>query len=183
MEHYLKELEEALKITVSKLKEELKGIRSNRPSVEMLEDIPVQAYDQTVPLKQLGSLGVGQNEILVTVWDKNVAGAVMGAIQNAKLGFSVSSQGENVIRATLPSLTNERREEISKLVKRTAEEFKVQVRARREETMKKTKASEEKGEMTEDDLMSAKKKIQEFTDKANEEIETAVSGKLQEIQQ
>lgn len=179
----MKELEEALKAVTAKFKEELKGIRSNRPSVEMLEDLPVQAYGQTVPLKQLGSLGVGQREITVTVWDKSVAGAVMGAIQNAKLGFSVSAQGENIIRATLPSLTEERREEVSKLVRRTSEEFRVQVRTRRDDVMKKIKAAEEKGELTEDDLATAKKKIQESVDEANSDIEAAVSGKLKEIQE
>jgi ribosome recycling factor len=182
MEHYLKELEEGLQNASSKLKEELKGIRSNRPSVEMLEDLPVTAYGQTMPLKQVGSFSVGQREIMITVWDKNVAGAVAGAIQNAKLGFSVSAQGENVIRASLPSLTEERREEISKLVRRTSEEFRVQVRSRRDETLKKIKAAEEKGELTEDDMASAKKKVQEEVDEANSQIEAAVQAKLSEIQ-
>lgn len=179
---YIKELAEALKTTTSKLKEELKGIRSNRPSVEMLEDLPVSAYGQIMPLKQVGSFSVGQREIMITVWDKNVAGAVAGAIQNAKLGFSVSAQGENVIRASLPSLTEERREEIGKLVRKTSEEFRVQVRARRDETLKKIKAAEEKAELTEDDVARAKKDAQEAVDEANAEIEAAVQAKLSEIQ-
>jgi ribosome recycling factor len=182
MDYFLDELAKNLKGIISKLQEELKGIRSNRPSVEMLEDLPVSAYGQTMPLKQVGSFSVGQREILITVWDKSVAGAVAGAIQNAKLGFSVSMQGESVIRASLPSLTEERREEIGKLVKRTAEDFRVQVRSRRDETLKKFKAAEEKGELTEDDISSAKKKVQEEVDETNSEIEMAVAAKLKEIQ-
>lgn len=184
METYLKELDEAFKSIVSKLKEELKTMRSNRASVDLVEDLPVEAYGQTMSVKQLGSLSLGpQREIFITVWDKGVMGAVIGAIQNAKLGLSVSAQGEMIIRATLPSLSSERREELSKMVKKTVEEFRVQVRSRRDEVNKKLKAAEDKGELTEDDMATAKKLIQEATDKGNAEIEKILESKLKEIQE
>lgn len=180
MEIYLKELEAELKTVLSHFKEELKGLRSNRPSVEVLEDIIVNVYGQIMTVKQLASLSISQREIQINVWDKSVMSAVMGAINDAKLGFSFQNEG-NIIRAFLPQLSSERREEVSKIARKTAEEFRVQVRGRREDVNKKIKAAEDNGELTEDDSFTCKKKIQDLVDKANSEIENFLENKIKEI--
>src|SRR6266404_7020558 len=119
-EQFLKDLESALKITHDKLRDELAAIRGNRPSVELLEDIRLNLYDQELTVKQMGSLSVmPPRSIQITVWDKDAVGAVMKAIENAKAGLSVRNDGQNII-ATLSQLGNERREELMKLVKKTS---------------------------------------------------------------
>lgn len=182
MEEFLKELESELNSVVSHFKDEVKGLRSNRPSVEILEDLPVNAYGQMMSLKQLGSLSIQQREIQISVWDKTAVGAVMGAINDAKLGFSVQNDG-NVIRAFLPQLSSERREELVKVAKKTSEEFRVQIRGKRDDINKKVKSAEEEGELTEDEAFNGKKKIQDAVDKANSEIEKILENKIKEIQE
>lgn len=182
MEKYLKELETELKNVVTHLKDEIRGMRSNRASVEVLDDLPVNAYGQMMTIKQLGSLSVQQREIQISVWDKGVIGPIMSAISESNLGFSVQNDG-NIIRAFLPQLSSERREELIKAVKKIAEEYRVQVRNRRDEVNKKVKAAEEEGELTEDEVFNGKKKIQDLTDKTNSEIETVLENKIKEIQE
>lgn len=182
METYLKELDTELKAVVSRLKDELRGLRSNRPSVEGLEDLPVSVYGQMMTVKQLGSLSVQQREIQINVWDKAAVGAVMGAINDAKLGFSLQNEG-NIIRAFLPQLSSERRDELAKQAKKVTEEFRVQVRSHRDDINKKVKAAEEEKELTEDEAFNGKKKIQEVVDKANKDIDNLLENKIKEIQE
>lgn len=180
-EQFLKESEELFRAIALKLKEELRMIRSNRPSLDLLENLKVSVYNDMLPIKQLGSLGiVPPREVTVSVWDKTAVSHVMKAIQEASLGFTVSNDG-NVIRATLPALTNERREELGRLVKKTAENARIQLRGRRDEAMKKIKTAEEKKETSEDATFKLREKIQKFTDERNKEIELLVEGKLKEL--
>lgn len=181
IEKFLKELESEFGVIFSRIKEELGMIRSNRPSVEFLENIKVNVYDQWMTIQQLGALGVQPpRDILITAWDKNAVGAIMKAIEDAKIGLSVSNDG-NVIRASLPVLTEERKQELAKLVKKISENYRIQVRARRDEAMKKAKAAEDSGEVNEDQEFKLKEKIQKQVDEANRKIEEAVGKKLAEL--
>ena len=101
----------------------------------------------------------------------------MKAIENAKIGLTTSNDG-NVIRASLPSLTDERREEFTKLIKKTSENFRIQIRTRRDEVMKEMKAAG----LNKDQEFKAKEKVQEKVDEANKKIEELVEKKLKEIQ-
>lgn len=180
-EQHLKELESSLKAIKEKLGEELRAIRGSRPSVDLLQGIKVNYYGQEMPVKQLGSLSVlPPRSIQISVWDKNAVGPVVKAIENAKIGLSVTNDGQNVI-ATLSPLMAERRDELTKLVKKNAEVARIQVRARRDETIKKLKDAEGKKEMTEDEVFKTKEKIQKAVDEANKQIETLVDGKLKEL--
>src|SRR3989344_6519224 len=180
-DQHLKDLESHLKTIVEKLREELRAVRGNRPSVDLIEDIKVNYYDEELPIKQLGSLSIlPPRSIQINVWDKNAVGAVMKAIENAKRGFSVSNDGNNVI-ATISPLMSERREELSKLVKKTAENSRIQARARRDEIIKKLKDAESKKEATEDDVFKAKERAQKAVDGTNGQIEKMVRGKLTEL--
>lgn len=177
----LKELEIRLKQAVEHLKTELQSVRGNRPSLGLLEDIKVDYYGQALALKQLGSLAIRPpRDIEVNVWDKSAVGAVAKAIEAVKAGFSVASEG-NIVRVSLPPLTNERRAELEKLVKKMAESSRIAVRNERDEAIKKTKAAEEERKLNEDDVFRAKEEIQKTVDKVNQNIESLLEAKLKEL--
>ncbi len=180
-EQIIKDLEASLLSVTQKLKQELGQIRGNRPSVEMLENLRVSLYDQNLSIRELGSLSVlPPRTIQITVWDPGALGAVMKAIDNAHLGLSTTNDGNN-IRAMLSPLGNERRDELTKVVKKTAEAARIQVRAKREDAIKRLKDAEGSKSITEDDAFKGKDKIQKATEKANGDVEGMVNVKLGEL--
>ncbi len=180
-EQIIKELEAALAETVGKLKQEFGQIRGNRPSPDMIQDIKINLYDQMLSIRELGSLSVlPPRTIQITVWDPDAVPAIMKAIETAHLGLSTNNDGMN-IRATLSPLGDERRDEMTKLVKKMSETARIQVRARREDAMKRLKDSESRKEITEDDVFKGKEGIQKVTDKANGEIEALTKNKTEEL--
>ncbi|RJQ28363.1 ribosome-recycling factor [Candidatus Parcubacteria bacterium] len=180
-ETHLKELESGLRTLTDRFKQDIQMIRGNRPSVDLIESIKVSLYDQSLAINQLGSLSVvPPRGINITVWDKNAVGAVAKAVENAKVGLSVSTDG-NTIRASLSPLGEERREELIKLTGKTAEGARIQVRHTRDEAIKKIKAAGESRELTEDQVFKLKEKIQKAVDKANSDIEVLVDQKLNEL--
>lgn len=180
-EQIVKDLETALAGVTGKLQQELGQIRGNRPSPDMVQDIRLEIYDQQLTIRELGSLNIlPPRTIQITVWDPAAVGPVMKAIDDAHLGLSTSSDG-TTIRATLSQLGDERREEMSKLVKKTAEATRIQIRARREDAVKRLKDSEGRKEITEDDAFRGKEKIQKAIDKANGEAEAMMNAKLDEL--
>ena len=180
-DQFLKELEGFLRGTSERLREEFRAVRGNRPSVELLENVKVNYYDQQCTVKQLGSLSLrAPRDIEIQAWDKNAVPAVMKAIEDAKIGMTVTNDG-NVIRASLPTLTDERRQEMVKLAKKAAEASRIQVRSYRDEQIKKLKAAQEKDEITEDAFFKTKEKIQKAVDGTNQEIESALDNKIREV--
>lgn len=181
MDTYIKELESNLSAVVGKFKEEIRGVRSNRPSAEIVENINVPAYDSFMPIKQLGTITVGsQREIVIGLWDKDIVNAVVKAIEEAKIGLSVQGEGLT-IRCFLPALSEERRQEFVKLVKRMSEDARISVRTTREATIKKLKSAEDSGELNEDMTFKAKEKAQKAVDFANSEIEKNLEAKIKEL--
>ena len=181
MDTYLKELEDKLKAAVFKFKEEVGGVRSSRPSPELVENIYVEAYGQSMQVKQLGTIPIGgSREIVISLWDKEVLQPVVKAIEAAGAGLSVQSDGLTV-RAFLPALSEERRQEFMKLAKRISEDARIQVRMTREETMKKLKSAEDEGILNKDGVFKAKEKAQKLVDNANAEIEKNLEAKIKEL--
>ena len=177
----LKDLDAALSGVVGKFKQDLGGIRGNRPSPEMLQDVRVNVYDQNLSIRELGSLSVlPPRTIQITLWDKDAVPAVMKAIEGGHLGLTVSNDGLN-IRATLSPLGNERREEMMKLVRKTSETARIEIRQRREDAVKRLKDAEARKEATEDDAFRAKDKIQKSVDKANKDVEAMMDAKIGEL--
>lgn len=177
----MKELKTKLEATVGKLRQDLQSMRSSRPSIEMIKDIKVGMYDGIMTVEQLGSLAVvPPRTIAVSAWDKAAVGPVQKAIEEAGRGFSVSADG-NTIRATLSALGDERREELTKTAKKSAEGARISVRAERDEAIKKLKAGEDKGELSEDDVFKLKQEAQKAVDEANKAIESHLSKKLAEF--
>jgi len=180
-EQITKDLEVALAGVTSKLKEDFGQIRGNRPSPDMIQNIRLNLYDQSLSIRELGSLSVlPPRTIQITVWDPGAIGAVMKAIDDAHLGLSTNNDG-TTIRATLSPLGDERRDEMTKLVKKISEASRIQIRARREDAVKRLKDSESRKEATEDDVFKGKEKIQKAIDKANGEVEAMVNGKFAEL--
>jgi ribosome recycling factor len=132
-EQIVKDLEVSLAGVIAKLRQDFGQIRGNRPSADMIQDIKINLYDQWLTVRELGSLSVmPPRTIMISVWDKDAIGPLMNAIDAAHLGLSVTNDG-TTIRATLSSLGNERREELMKLVKKTTESCRIEIRGKREE--------------------------------------------------
>jgi ribosome recycling factor len=181
MESHINELKGHLDAITTKLKDELRAVRSNRPSVGLIEEIPVECYGQRLTVREVGSLAIRPpRTIEVTIWDKAAVPAVMKGIEEAKIGLSVSNDG-NTVRASLPALTDERREEFSKLVKKMSEEARIQVRSRRDDAMKKAKTAQDAKQLSEDQVFTLKEKLQKTVDEANKRIEGLLDEKLAEL--
>jgi ribosome recycling factor len=180
-EQIVKDLEAGLSGIVSKLKQDIGQIRGNRPSAEMIQDIRINIYGQMLTIRELGSLSVlPPRTIQVALWDKDAVAPVTRAIEEAHMGLSVNNDGLT-IRATLSALGNERREELGKLVKKTTEAARIQVRGKREDAIKRLKDGESRKELTEDDSFKSKEKIQKAVDKANKDAEALMEAKLTEL--
>ncbi len=177
----IKQLDLKLKSIVESFRNDLSGLRANRPNPKMVEDVPVEYMEQRMAVKQLGSISVvPPRELQISVWDKNSLATVAKAIESANLGLSVAVTG-NIIRVILPALSDERRAELMKLAKKFSEEARIRIRAARDEENKKIDAAEKAKVITKDDQFKSKKQAQELVDKANKEIEAQLAAKVKEI--
>src|SRR3989344_6323628 len=141
MEQDLKFFEKALQSIVDKFREEISGIRTNRPSTKLLEEIKVDYFGQMLPVKQLASLSVvPPREINVTAWDPTSVAAIAKAIEGVHMGLSISVDG-GTVRVNLPPMSDERRKEMIKIAKSISEKDKISVRLLRDDVNKKAKAS------------------------------------------
>lgn len=176
----LKDLEIKTKEIIDRFRQELSGIRGGRPVSKLVEDISVDYFGQKLAIKQLGSISVVlPREIQIAVWDKNIVPPIGKAVE-AALNVGVNIEG-NIARVNLPPLSEERRGELTKVVKKEAEEARIKIRALRDDILKKIKTGEEEGKITEDDKFKLKEQIQKSVDKVNEEIEKSLENKIKEI--
>lgn len=183
MESILQSFKERAADIVDRFKREVASVRTNRPSASLVEGIMVTYYDQTIPLRQVGSVSVvPPREIHVQVWDKAATAAVVKAIEVSSLGLTPSVEG-NVVRLFLPELSEERREEFTRHVKKIAETFRIEIRAVRDETNKTIKKKEAADELTEDDVFKAREEVQKAVDAANKTIEAILDEKIREIRE
>ena len=176
-----KPMEEKMKKTISVLKEELAGIRAGRANPAILDKISVDYYGSPTPINQLGNISVPEARvILIQPWDAKVIKEIEKAIQKSDIGINPNSDGK-VIRLVFPPLTEERRKELTKVVKKHGEESKVAIRAIRRDAIEHFKVQKKNGEMTEDGLKEAEKDVQNITDKFIAEIDKIVESKDKEI--
>lgn len=181
MEEIIKALTAQVKIVVEKVRQDFLGIRANRPTAALVENIQVEYYGQLLPIKQLGSIAImPPREIRVTLWDKNAVGATEQAIRGSKVGLSPSIEG-TVIRLAVPPLTSERRAELMKLIKQQAEEGRIRIRAQRDEANKRIALLESEKKISEDQKFSLKDRAQKVVDKGVAEIEKLLLEKNKEI--
>ncbi|MGH7737940.1 MAG: ribosome recycling factor [Candidatus Tyrphobacter sp.] len=160
---------------------EFTAIRTGRANPALLDRIVVEAYGQPMALKQVAGISTPDaRTIVVTAWDKNVVGDVKKAIEKSDLGITPSVDGTNV-RLGLPPLTEERRKELVKVVKKKAEDSRVAIRNVRHHAHDGVKAQLRSHAITEDDNKRMTDQLQKLTDRYIKEIDVLVAGKEKEI--
>ena len=163
------------------LKKNLNSMRSGQASPAMLENVKVSYYGQITPMTQVGTIVAPEPQLLVvSPWDKGAIKEIERSIQKLNLGGAISNDG-NVVRMTLPSLTEERRQEIAKQVRQIGEEHKVAIRNIRRDANDEAKQLEKDKAISEDDLKHARNEIQKMTDKAIEDVSQLIADKEKEI--
>jgi len=156
-------------------------VRTGRASVAILDGIKVDYYGVPTPLNQVASLSTPESRLIViSPWDTGSIGAIEKAIQKSELGLMPSNDGK-IIRLAIPQLTEERRKELVKNVKKMAEECKVKLRNNRRETNDRFKALKKDGKISEDELFTYQDEVQKLTDKYIEKTDAVLQGKEKEI--
>ena len=172
---------EKMQKTTSGLQGDLRSIRAGRANPQLLERVVVDYYGVQTPLTQMGNITAPEPRMLViSVWDQKALPLVEKAIIKSDLGLNPSNDGK-IIRLVIPELNEERRKELTKLVRKSAEEAKVAVRSIRRDAMDQFKKLEKNGDITEDDRTKAEKKMQDKTDEAIKGIDNIGAQKEKEI--
>jgi len=173
--------EEKIVKSIDFLKENLNTVRAGRANPALLDKVTVDYYGTPTPLKNLANIAVPDPRLLlIAPFDPKSLNEIEKAINIANIGINPSNDGK-VIRLQIPSLTEERRKELTKIVNKYGEEAKIAVRNERREANEILKKQEKDGELTEDDLKSEEKLVQKATDEAISEIDSIVEKKTVEI--
>lgn len=181
LQEVLKEAERKMSAVIDSTKREFATIRTGRATPSLLDRVTVDYYGTETPLNQLASISVPEPRMLmVQPWDKSAVKAIEKAILTSDLGLTPSSDG-NVIRIPIPPLTEERRKELVKLVRKVAEEKRVAVRNIRRDANEEVKSLEKSGEISEDESRRTQSEIQELTDKYIEQVDELLAAKEKEI--
>jgi ribosome recycling factor len=167
--------------TVDSLRQELTRIRTGKANPALLDNIRVRCYEQEMPLKQVASIAVPDpRQIVVQPWDKSILSQIEKAIQKADLGLNPHSDG-SFLRIPIPSLTEERRRDLVKAVKKMVEESKIALRNIRRDAIEQLKSGEKDGEFSEDESRRAQDKVQDLIDEKTSDLEDILKRKEQEI--
>lgn len=174
-------IEEKMKATVAGLKKELATLRTGRATPALVDHIKVDYAGVPTPLNQLASISVPEARLLlIHPWDKSSANEIQKAIQKSELGLTPTSDG-NVIRISIPQLSEERRQELTKLVHRRAEERRVAVRNLRHEAMNRLKDLEKNKDISQDEQKRAQTQLQKLTDNHIAAIDQVARDKEAEL--
>jgi ribosome recycling factor len=166
---------------IDALKKEFSKIRTGRASIALFDDIRVDYYGTPTPLNQVGTLAIPESRLItIQPWEKNLIPEIEKAILKSDLGLNPISDGQ-LVRISIPPLTEERRKEMVKLTKRMGEDAKIAVRNVRRDANETLKNSEKKKEFSEDQLKRGEKTIQELTDKFVKKVDEVVAAKEKEV--
>ena len=177
------ELDRRMNGAIGTLKTELSGLRTGRASAALLDPVKVEAYGNSVPISQVGSIGTPEARMItVQVWDKSLAKAVDKAIRDAGLGLNPQMDGQ-LLRIPLPELNQERRKELSKLAAKYAEAARIAVRNVRRDGNDLLKKLEKDCKISQDDQHTKADELQKLTDDHIKTIDAALHNKEQEIMQ
>lgn len=181
MKEVLNRAEEKMNKTINSLKNEFASIRAGRANPSVLDKVLVDYYGTPTPINQMAAVSVSEARVLVIQpWDKSLIKDIEKAIQASDIGINPANDG-NVIRLTFPQLTEDRRKEIVKDLKKYGEEAKVAVRSARRDANEKLKSMKKNSELTEDDLKNGEDKTQKLTDKFTKNIDEIVAEKEKEV--
>ena len=175
------EAEDKMKKGVEAMRKDLASLRAGRANPALLDKVQVDYYGTLTPINQLAGISAPEPRLLVIQpWDKTVIPAIEKSILKSDLGLNPSNDG-NVIRLSIPQLTQERRQELVRVVRRKAEEFRVVVRNARREANDQVKSMERSGEISEDEAKRVQDEIQKLTDKYIEQIDKLLANKEEEV--
>ncbi len=181
MTEELKKYEEKMKKSYDNLVSELSSIRAGRANPHVLDKIKVDYYGTPTPMQQVGNISVPEARvILIQPWEKSLIKEIEKAINMSDIGINPTNDG-TCVRLVFPELTEDRRKELAKQVKKTGEEAKVAIRNIRRDANDAVKKMEKNGDMTEDDVKQADKDIQKLTDKMIKDIDIVVENKSKDI--
>jgi ribosome recycling factor len=178
---YFKEIESRMHKCVESTRSEFASIRTGRASPALLDRIVVEAYGQSVPLKQVAGVSTPDSRtLLITAWDKGVVPSIRKAVEKSDLGLTPNVDG-SAIRLAIPPLNEERRRDLAKLIKKKAEDGRVAVRNVRHRAHDELKGQLKSHDITEDDNKRMQDSLQKLTDKYVKEIDGLVAAKEKEI--
>lgn len=181
IDQILKDADEKMRKALEATRHEFAGVRTGRASGGILEKLSVDYYGTKTPLNQMAGISVPEPQMLVVQpWDKSAFGAIEKAIMQSDLGLTPSSDG-NVIRVPFPPLSEERRVDLVKHVKKLAEEGRVAIRNVRRDANDKVKQLEKNHEIAEDEGKRAHEQCQKLTDKRIQEVDVLLAAKEKEI--
>jgi len=173
--------DERMKKSLEAVRREFTGIRSGKASPALLDTVRVEAYGQPVPLQQIGTVTAPEPRLIVVQpWDKSLIKAITRAIQTSELGLNPTDDG-TVVRVPIPTLTEDRRKDLVKLIAKLAEDGRVHVRQVRHEVNKDIKALEHDHAIPEDEAKRLTAEVQKLTDKAIAGIDELLKKKTAEV--
>lgn len=174
-------LKERMEKSIGAFKEKLSEIRAGRANPAILNKVKIDYYGTPIPINQVAGVSVPEARLIVIQpWDVSVLKDIEKAILASDIGLNPNNDGK-VIRLAFPELTEERRKELAKEIRKIAEEAKVAIRAIRRDGIDEAKAKQKNSEITEDELKSAETEIQKITDKYIDEIDKILADKEKEI--
>lgn len=177
----IKDLQTNLDKGIEAFKRDLSKVRTGRANLAILDGVRVDYYGTPTPLNQIASLNVADPRLItIKPWERSLIPEIEKAIRSGQLGLNPNSDGE-LVRLPMPALTQERRQELVKVVKKMAEEGKVALRAARRDANEMLKELLKDGGITEDDERNGLKKVQETTDKAVAKVDEILAKKEGEI--
>jgi ribosome recycling factor len=180
-EEIFAELNDNLEKSIQSLEKSFSKVRTGRASLALLDGIKVDYYGVPTPLNQVASLSIPESRLIViSPWDTGVIGAIEKAIQKSELGLMPSNDGK-LVRLSIPQLTEERRKELVKVVKKMAEETKIKLRNGRRDANERFKALKKDNKISEDELFTFQDDVQKQMDKYIEKVDVILQGKEKEI--
>ena len=172
---------EKMEKTKNVLRADLVAIRAGRANPQLLDRITVDYYGSQTPLKNVSNISAPEPRVLqINPWDAKMVKEICRAIQASDLGLNPSTDGK-VIRLVLPELNEERRKELTKVVRKTAEESKVAIRSIRRDAVEQVKKMKKNSEITEDDQRKAEEDLQKITDQGIKDVDAIYAAKEKEI--
>lgn len=181
VDELLEDLKSRMEKVVTHLRREYDRVRTGRASLSLLDGIRVDYYGTSTPLNQVATLSIPEARLIVIQpWDKGVLSEIERAVQKSELGLTPMNDGK-VIRIAIPPLTEERRKELGKLVRKMAEERKVDLRNQRRDANETLRDLKKEKEITEDDLFRFQEEVQQVTDQYVKKVDGVLEEKEKEI--
>jgi ribosome recycling factor len=181
MNEVILEMSDKMEKSVEAFKKELSKVRTGRASLSILDGISVNAYGSSMPLNQVGTLTIPESRLIaIQPWDPQMLPAIEKAILKSDIGLNPANDGK-IIRLNIPQLTEERRKELVKLVKKVAEDFRVAIRNARRDAIETLKKQKKDKEISEDELFKYQDEAQAETDAYVKKIDEATASKEKEV--